>query len=970
MADTAPPLLLRFGPFLLEEANARLSSDGRVIEIVPKAFGVLCHLAARPGQLVTKDELLDAVWGHRFVSESVLKSAVKTIRACLGDAAQAPRYVETVHRRGYRFIGMAALPPVALPALAAAGSSLVGRQREMALLAGAWQHACAGQRRLVLLAGEPGIGKSCLTDHFAASVDSAARVGRGQCVDQVGGDAAYLPVLEALAQWCAEDPSLPALLRQVAPTWLLQMPWQLQPQERAALQRELAGAGPERMLREITELLDRVAAQRPVLLVLEDLHWSDAATVRLLDVLARRRGSARIMVLGTFRPGDMLLAEHPLADLRRELRLHGLCEELLLAGLDRSAIEACLARRLGADPIDAALVAALQRHTEGHPLFLARVVDELSAAALLRNARGRWSLDPAHSEALPIPLQLAEVIERQALRLPAHERELLQAAALCPTEFEAPVLAAALAIPVDAASAALTKLSRQAVWLRRAAGTGGDGADARFAFSHALYRHVLRAQLPARGRVALHRALGAALEAAHPDRLAGHAAELGLHAEQGEQPGRAAVFLSMAAAQAMRRFSPRHALALAERALALLDKAAPTAPAGLATTLHSQRLLALVATNGYAAPPTLSAAREAEAAIEGAEILPPALPIWYGCAWIELYTGHADRALALALTLQERTAHAPPGLAQALSLTLQGVVAYHGNRFVDSRLHLARAVPLLEAMPAGFEAAYFPQSPLLEALAHLGHAQELLGDFGPAARSREQLAALVDSGMHPLGEAMGLWFLAYAHHLRGEPEHSVRLCEVALQKMSGHDVNPGKGMHLSLLAWACGRTGRAGRATELAHAALHEQSMQRTRLGHGTLLTCLGGAFLSAGEWDAARAQLDAALHAAQDPHNRFGVSETHRLLGEVCWRQGDDPVAARDHFEQAIHLARDQHAGLLELLARDSQAGMWDALGRPLEAAASLAGARALLASTDGAPPLPDLHARQAARAGLRRAR
>ena len=93
MPDRAP-LHLRFGPFLLEEADARLSRDGRAIELVPKAFGVLCHLAARPGRLVTKDELLDAVWGHRHISESVLKSAVKTIRASLG----GPRAHHDTHR--------------------------------------------------------------------------------------------------------------------------------------------------------------------------------------------------------------------------------------------------------------------------------------------------------------------------------------------------------------------------------------------------------------------------------------------------------------------------------------------------------------------------------------------------------------------------------------------------------------------------------------------------------------------------------------------------------------------------------------------------------------------------------------------------------------------------------------------------------------------------------------------------------
>src|SRR6185503_11514767 len=104
----------------------------------------------------------------------------------------------------------------------------------------------------------------------------------------------------------------------------------------------------DRMLREFGELIDRIAAVRPVLLVLEDLHWSDGATVQLLGYLARRRGSAALMVLGTFRPAEVIFEEHPLARLRSELRRHRLCREVDLDPLAEADIGEWLARRLGA----------------------------------------------------------------------------------------------------------------------------------------------------------------------------------------------------------------------------------------------------------------------------------------------------------------------------------------------------------------------------------------------------------------------------------------------------------------------------------------------------------------------------------------------------------------------------------------------------------------------------------------------
>jgi DNA-binding winged helix-turn-helix (wHTH) protein len=98
------PVRVRFDAFELDEANALLLRNGQAVALAPKPFEVLCALARAPGSLVTKNALLDLVWGHRFVTESVLKTAISEARAALGDDPKEPRYIETVSRRGYRFI--------------------------------------------------------------------------------------------------------------------------------------------------------------------------------------------------------------------------------------------------------------------------------------------------------------------------------------------------------------------------------------------------------------------------------------------------------------------------------------------------------------------------------------------------------------------------------------------------------------------------------------------------------------------------------------------------------------------------------------------------------------------------------------------------------------------------------------------------------------------------------------------------
>jgi len=109
MTEMAAPLpVLKLGEFILDESNARVTRDGVALEVPPKAFAVLCHLARNAQKLVTKDELLDAVWGHRHVSESVLKTTINQLRTQLGDDPRAPRYIETANRRGYRFVAQVA----------------------------------------------------------------------------------------------------------------------------------------------------------------------------------------------------------------------------------------------------------------------------------------------------------------------------------------------------------------------------------------------------------------------------------------------------------------------------------------------------------------------------------------------------------------------------------------------------------------------------------------------------------------------------------------------------------------------------------------------------------------------------------------------------------------------------------------------------------------------------------------------
>ena len=167
---------VRFDAFELDEANAGLLLHSQRVALAPKPLTLLCALVRQPGSLITKGALLDTVWGHRFVSESVLKTAISDLRTALADDAKRPRYIETVSRRGYRFIGHATVLPRAESPRATDSvadafrtPSITGRVQELARLQALWRRAVRGKRTVAWVAGDPGVGKTALVDHFAST---------------------------------------------------------------------------------------------------------------------------------------------------------------------------------------------------------------------------------------------------------------------------------------------------------------------------------------------------------------------------------------------------------------------------------------------------------------------------------------------------------------------------------------------------------------------------------------------------------------------------------------------------------------------------------------------------------------------------------------------------------------------------------------------------------------------------------
>src|SRR5215475_7695695 len=304
-----------FQAFRLDTLNQCLRRGEERLPITPKAYDVLRYLVEHPGRLITQDEILGALWPETYVQPEVLRKYILEIRKVLGDRLDCPLLVETIPKRGYQFVA-----PVSEESSAGAESAwphdftgtLAGREEPLQRLETLVRKASNAWRQIMFITGEAGIGKTSLLDAFerTATRNANALLARGQCVEGFGGKEPYYPVLEALGQ-LARDAGAEAFARMLArhaPTWLVQFPALLNPDQKERLHEEILGASRDRMVRELCEALEVITTEKTLLLSIEDTHWADPSTLDLISALARRRAPARLLLLATYRPVDVILS--------------------------------------------------------------------------------------------------------------------------------------------------------------------------------------------------------------------------------------------------------------------------------------------------------------------------------------------------------------------------------------------------------------------------------------------------------------------------------------------------------------------------------------------------------------------------------------------------------------------------------------------------------------------------------------
>ncbi|MBA3340633.1 MAG: AAA family ATPase, partial [Gemmatimonadaceae bacterium] len=835
-------------------------------------------------------------------------------------------------------------------------STSVGRETSLRVLVERLERAITGDGTVVLLGGDAGVGKSRLIrDLKNEATGHRVRIIEGRC-SSTESSVPYAPLMDALRFRLARGEG-EAAARMLGPLRVILAPVFPQLEGDATAAEHEVERHPDRPFELIFSVFERLAAEEPMLLVLEDVHWADQTSLELLHHLARRSHSLRLLLVATYR-SDELHATHPLRRLFGGLGRDRIGVEMRLEPLTREETTEMLRRVLAADP-DPAFATAIWRWTEGNPFFVEELLTVLSEAALLEpNAPAVAAL-----ERLRLPVTVSEAVLARARAMGPRAFETLSAAAVIGRTFEFDDLCAVLGVTEEELITVIEQLVAHQL-LREEP----DGHGERYSFPHALMQEAFYESIISRRRRILHRRTAAALERRAAQRSPTRLDELAYHFRLGGEPERAYEYARLAGDEAVRLRAWDDAAAHYEHALASLEQLSDEGPraaellerlAGIAWRQsrsapgrqyaeEALRLRRALGHNEEAARllRRVAGLRAEEGDTEGATKAPDEGlkllgdrpesrelgPIYDDLGRLSLAQGDLDRAEALlvhGLLLASRHAE---GAEEVLALVSLGELSVVGGRIETgvARLDVALAIMREGRLPFERLARVYAIGVRTLLLAHdyeralnwanaaysVCREQGVVGLDGLFRALRAAILTITGSEQDTLAEATAavddlrrsqraelrdaLRVLGFVHRARGDFEAARRAYEESLSLSErGYSIG---------LALVCLAEGRIEEAASTLESAFRAVPSDQPLLGR-QLLSYTVEALIAAGRVN------DAAELVASEPmlpDARAGVAQLCHARGLLRLAEGH-PAAAREALAEAVDA--------------------WDALGNRLEA-------------------------------------
>jgi predicted ATPase len=703
------------------------------------------------------------------------------------------------------------------------------------------------------------------------------------------------------------------------------------------------------MRRELAEALEVLTADRVLVLILEDLQWSDHATVEALAYLGQRPDPARLLVLGTYRPVEVLLQGHPLRGMVQELCGRGQGVDLHLEFLSASDVGAYVAGRLGG-PVAAPLTAYVFTRTDGNALFMVNIVEHLVQQGGVGQQAGQWTLqETAAAQVARLPEGLQALLLRRIEALLPEVRQVLEAASVVGEEFAVAAVAAGAQCSMEVVEGQCEALAAQHHFLDDMGVTvWPDGTrGGRYRFQHALYQQVLYESLGTARRMQLHQRTGARLEAGYGVRAGEIAAPLAVHFERAGEVERAVHYWQQVGEIAARRSAYHEATAAVHKGLALLATLAES-PERILGELTLQLALGELLMNmqGMASPDAGAAYTQAYTLCQQVAETPQHFQVLRGLCRFH----RAQARLGTAEVLSQQLFHMAQRQHNAVFLLeshlAMGVVAFYRGDLISARAHLEQSLGLCDTsqlptplFPSGYESGAIHRAWFALILWLLGYADQA------QQRSQEALARAQQIGYTPGLGLVGIYagmLSQFRREVAATRAHAEALVTAVAAQGFGYRVEQG---HL-LLGWALALQGDAPAGVALLKQALAAHEVAGLKLFRPYCLALLAEAYGQAGQPEAGLEALAEALTQVAATEERCWEAELHRLQGELlllaeCRRSQSRPLPTQSRrvrsaaltaeacFHQALDLARRQQAKALELRAALSLGRLWQQQGK-----------------------------------------
>ena len=868
----------------------------------------------------------------------------------------------------------------------------VARERELAQLDGFLDLALAGQGRVVFVTGEAGSGKTALVQEFtrrAQDVHADLVVASGNCNAYTGIGDPYLPFREILglltgdveARWAAGAmtreharrlwntlplaaqalveagsdlidtfvPGTALVERAVAyvpgrADWLTRLDELV---ERKATGPGVPGPQQSDLFEQYTRVLQALARQALLVLVVDDLQWADLGSISLLFHLGRQLAGSRILIVGAYRSEEVALGRggerHPLEPVVNEFQRHF---GDIAVDVDQAENQDFVEAFLDSEPnrLEFPFREMLYRQTRGHPLFTIELLRGLQERGdLVQDPEGRWVEGPA-LDWETLPPRVEAVIAERIGRLAQPLQGALRAASVEGETFTAEVVARVRAADeremVEHLSGELDRRHR----LVRAQGIQRmDGQRvSHYRFRHILFQKYLYSNLDQVERAHLHEAVGNTLEALYEDQteaMAAIAGQLAWHFQEAGMAAKAIDYLCQAGDRAVRLSANEEAIAHFTQGLELLGTL-PDTPGRAQQELALQLALAapLQATKGYAAPEVGRAYAQARKLCQQVEETPQLFPVlwlltsFYGVR-AEYRTANeiGEQLLSLAQRIEDP-------LLVALAHWALGWPLLHLGELASAQNHLKQMIDFYDLQQHRFLSFLYGQDPGVSCLSWSAWALWLLGYPDQALKRSQEALALAQELDHPftLGFAQciaGVLFHQFRREGQAAQEQNVALMRLSIEK--GFVLFQAEGtIYLGLAQTEEGQVEEGIAQMRQGFAAFQATGaeLQRSRM-----LAWLAEAYGKAGQAEEGLSVLTEALALVEKIGERYYEAELYRLKGELLLMQGDE-AEAEASFDKAIEVARRQQAKSWELRATVSLRRLWQKQGRCDEAQQILA--------------------------------